>query len=128
MVVPWDKDLNVKPIGPSDIPVWMDLMAIDPLLEIHASFLLKQVGRLVFSSTSTSLSKFANIRGCVLLNQEKPFPGLVHVDVAGEGSVQMEIAYRSLPFTCRFCNKKATLRSFVSVEEGSRKALSSELS
>lgn len=67
-VVPWERDLNSKPIGPTDLLVWIDLLAVDPLLEIHANYLLNKVGRFVFANTSASLSKFANIRGCVLLN------------------------------------------------------------
>lgn len=68
VAAPWDVDLNIRPIGPLDIPVWIDLVAIDPLLEIHASFLMKQVGQLVFSLALASLSKFANLCGYVLLN------------------------------------------------------------
>lgn len=75
---------------------------MDPLLEIHTSFLLKQVGRFVFSSTAASLSKFSNIRGCVLLDLDKPVPSEIEIDVAGEGTVHMEGAYRSLCFTCSF--------------------------
>lgn len=66
--VPWDIDLNTRPIGSSNIPVWIDLLVVDPLLQIHPRFLLKKVGQLVFSMTLASLRRFANIHGYVLLN------------------------------------------------------------
>lgn len=94
--VPWEKDLNSKPIGPNDLPMWIDLLAVDPLLEIHATFLLKQVGRMVFLA---SLSKFANIHGCVLLNLNNPVPSQVDIDVADKGTIQVEVVYKSLLFT-----------------------------
>lgn len=56
-MVQWDKDFNSKPIGPMDSPIWVDLLAVDPLLKIHANFLLKQVGRLVFDSTALQTFK-----------------------------------------------------------------------
>lgn len=72
--IPWDIDLNSRPIGPLDTHVWIDLMMVDPLLEIHAAFILKQVGRMVFSLTSANLSKFAHIRGCILVNLDESVP------------------------------------------------------
>lgn len=103
--VPWEKDLNSRPIGALDTPVWIDLIAIDPLLEIHANYFLNQVGRLVFDTTSANLSRFANIRGCVLINLDKPILGQVQVDVAGEGEVKIEIQYKSLNF-CKYCRER----------------------
>lgn len=97
--IPWEKDLNSKPIGPNDLPMWIALLAMDPLLEIHVTFLLKQVGKMDFSSTSASLSKFANIYGYVLLNLDNPILGQVDIDMVDEGTIRVEVAYRSLLFT-----------------------------
>lgn len=90
---PWEKDLNFHPISPADTPVWVDLVALDPLLEIHANFLLKQVGQLDFALTSTSLSRFVHI------------PGMVHIDVEDAGTTRIEVAYHSLPYICKMCNE-----------------------
>lgn len=79
---------------------------MDPLSEIHATYLLKQVGRMVFSSTLVSLKKFANVRGCVLLDLDKPILGEVEVDVVDEGVIRIEVAYRSLLFMCDFYHEK----------------------
>lgn len=104
-VVHWETDLNSKPIKPSDSPIWIDLMAMDPLLEIHANFLLKQVGRLVFASTSTSLNQYAHICGCVLVDMDRPIVGQVQIDVVEEGTIFLDVTYKSLPFDCKYCNE-----------------------
>lgn len=79
---------------------------MDPLLEIHAIYLLKQVGRLVFLSTLASLSKFANICGCVLLDLDKPVSSQVEIDVVDEGIIHVEVAYKSLLFTYDYRHEK----------------------
>lgn len=105
-IAPWDIDLNSDPINPTDTPVWIDLFFVDPLFKIHTDFILKQVGRRVFSSTSTSLKKVVHIRRCVLVNLEKPVPGQVEIDMNSEGSTRIDVGYRSLPFTYRFWYEK----------------------
>lgn len=40
-VVQWERGLHSNPIGTSNTPMWVDLMTVDPLLEIHSIFLLK---------------------------------------------------------------------------------------
>lgn len=73
VVVPWEIDLNMNPIGVLDVPMWIDLVSVDPMLEVYANYLLGRIGWLVYRATSANLSRFAHIRGCVLLDLEKPF-------------------------------------------------------
>lgn len=87
------------------------LIDADPLPEIHANFLLEQVGWLVYATTFASLSKFVNIRGYVLVNLDKPVMGQVQLDIADESTIKIEVQYKSVFLT--FVERNGTQNAFV---------------
>lgn len=54
VALPWATNLKTKPIGPSDTPIWIDLMFVDPVLEIYSNYLLKGASCLIFAATLAS--------------------------------------------------------------------------
>lgn len=105
VAVPWATDLKLKPIGPNDTPIWIDLLSVDPLLEIYSNYLLNQVGRLVFANTFASLNRYANIHGCVLMDLDKPITTQVEIVVPRAGMTSLDVVYKSLAFTYSFCHE-----------------------
>lgn len=83
-------------------PVWVDLLSVNPVMEIYTNYMLKQVGRFIYSSSLASLSRFANIKGYVLVELDKPLKDVVEDDVPNVGIVRIDVAYKTLPFVCAF--------------------------
>lgn len=67
-----ETNLNNNPIGVMDTPLWIELVLVDLVLEIYFKYLFGRASRLVYASTSTSLNRFAHIRGCILMDMDKP--------------------------------------------------------
>lgn len=83
--------------------VWVDLLSVNLVVEIYSRLMLKQVGKFVYSLTLTSLSRFAHIRGCVLVELDNPLTDAVEADIPKVGTIQIDMTYKTLPFTCKYC-------------------------
>lgn len=87
--VPWETNLNKKPIGTSNFPVWIDLVLVDPMLEVYTNFLLGSARQLEYATTLARLRRFVHICGCVLMDvMDKPLATQIQVNVPEVGETR----------------------------------------
>lgn len=56
-----------------------------------------------YSLMSASLSRFAHIKGCVLVELDKPLKNFVKVDILDGGITRIDVTYKTLSFVCTYC-------------------------
>ncbi|KAL3695841.1 hypothetical protein R1sor_009917 [Riccia sorocarpa] len=87
--------------------VWLDLIDVDPLMEGESWNLLATLGDVIQSAgmTEQQESKFANVRGCVLMDMTIPLPTVLTIQMGSE-SKSIEIQYDVLPDACFQCHER----------------------
>ncbi|CAM6111900.1 unnamed protein product [Calypogeia fissa] len=97
LVTPWDLEVNMESSQPFHAPVWIDLLTVDPTLEIYANELLGKAGKVIYAATSYARSRYSNICGCVQMDLSKPLKKFVTGRILGIQSFKIGITYRALP-------------------------------
>lgn len=98
VALPWEAIASSYKVTRNSYLVWVDLLSMNPIMEIYANSMLKQVGKFISSSTLAILSRFAHIKGCVLVELDKPIIDAVEADILEVGMIHIDVTYKMLPF------------------------------
>ncbi|KAL3681750.1 hypothetical protein R1sor_024706 [Riccia sorocarpa] len=76
---PWEPGFDTSKVLAKNMACWLDLVDVDPLLEGESLNLLQTLGDVIQSAGTTERfeSKFANVRGCVLMDMTQPLPTIL---------------------------------------------------
>ncbi|KAL3676799.1 hypothetical protein R1sor_026747 [Riccia sorocarpa] len=90
---PWEPGFDTHKVLAKKMAVWLDLLNVDPMMEGVGPTLLGSMGSVlqVAGVTEKQEGKFANIRGCVLMDMTKPLPSIL---VLHMNSIQKKIKIR----------------------------------
>ncbi|KAL3698179.1 hypothetical protein R1sor_012255 [Riccia sorocarpa] len=104
---PWEPGFDTSKVLAKKMACWLDLVDVDPLLEGESWNLLATLGEVIQCAGMTEHheSKFANIRGCVLIDMTKPLCTILTIQLGGEVR-QIEIQYDVLPDACFQCHER----------------------
>ncbi|KAL3683403.1 hypothetical protein R1sor_001425 [Riccia sorocarpa] len=77
--MPWEPGFDTHRVLAKKIVVWLDLLNVDPMMEGLGKSLLSSLGEVlqVAGVTEKMEAKFANIRGCVLMDMTKALPSVL---------------------------------------------------
>ncbi|CAM6083059.1 unnamed protein product [Calypogeia fissa] len=103
LVTPWDPANNRDTCSQFHAPVWVDLLSVDPVLEVYANQLLGRVREVIYAATATARSQYSNIRGCVRVNFNQKLRKFVVGSLPGVAKFKIDVVYRALPGNCLFC-------------------------
>ncbi|KAL3690697.1 hypothetical protein R1sor_004348 [Riccia sorocarpa] len=92
---------------------WVDLMSVDPMIERTGRDLLESLGPVLQMAgvMEDEEGKFANIRGCVLLDMTKPLPTVLHLNL-NQVVKKVKIKYDHLPDACVECHERGHIAKF----------------
>ncbi|KAL3682904.1 hypothetical protein R1sor_000926 [Riccia sorocarpa] len=104
---PWEPGFDTHKILAKKLAVWLDLLNVDPMVEDVAHELLETLGTVLQMAgvTESMEGKFANIRGCVLMDVSKPLPTILQVHMNGTMK-RFKIRYDLLPNACFICHER----------------------
>lgn len=93
LVFPWEPSFDLGTSYPTNAPVWVDLMMLNPTFEEFALELLGQVGTIVYMASKHSCNMFLNVRGCVRVNLTKHLKTYVVVFVEEVGIFKTDVEF-----------------------------------
>jgi hypothetical protein len=64
----FDSNLDFDALQYKNTAVWVDLVGVDPLLEVEADTMLASIGPVLHSTVHSTCSRFRNIQGLVLVD------------------------------------------------------------
>ncbi|KAL3682492.1 hypothetical protein R1sor_000514 [Riccia sorocarpa] len=82
---PWEPGFDTHKVLAKKMAVWLDLLNVDPMMEGLGKSLLSSLGEVlqVAGITEKMEAKFANIRGCVLMDMTKTLPSVLVLHMNG---------------------------------------------
>ncbi|KAL3697960.1 hypothetical protein R1sor_012036 [Riccia sorocarpa] len=85
---PWEPGFDTTKVLAKKMACWVDLLNLDPMIESTGRDLLGSLGPVLQMAgvTDKEEGKFANIRGCVLLDMTKPLPTTLILNLNQVGS------------------------------------------
>ncbi|KAL3682944.1 hypothetical protein R1sor_000966 [Riccia sorocarpa] len=88
-------------------------MGVDPMIERTGRDLLESLGPVLqmVRVTEAEEGKFANLRGCVLLDMTKPLPTVLHLNL-NQVVKKVKIKYDHLPDACFECHERGHIAKF----------------
>ncbi|KAL3683743.1 hypothetical protein R1sor_001765 [Riccia sorocarpa] len=95
------------------MPVWLDLLNVDPMLESESKQMLATLGPVIHQAgvNEGGGGKFPHIRGCVLMDINKPLPTVLKVSLNGAAKL-FGIHYDTLPDACYTCHQRGHFQRF----------------
>jgi hypothetical protein len=104
LIIPYTEELDLQALQYKNTAVWVDIVDLDPVLEVEANRMLESIGPVLHSTVRVSRSRFCNIRGCVLVDLTQDLThGLMIVDPEGNEEGWVPVLYRNLPKICQRC-------------------------
>ncbi|KAL3687545.1 hypothetical protein R1sor_013854 [Riccia sorocarpa] len=103
----WEPGYDTSKILAKKMTCWLDLMEVDPMLEMEGHNMLSALGEVLQTAgvTKQGAGKFAHIRGCVLLDMSQPRPTVLVAEMNGE-TKRFGIKYNMLPDACFNCQER----------------------
>ncbi|KAL3682098.1 hypothetical protein R1sor_000120 [Riccia sorocarpa] len=103
---PWEPGFDTHKILAKKMAVWLDLLNVNPMMEVVGKSLLGSLGDVlqVAGTTEKMEGKFANIRGCVLMDMTQPLPSVLSLHM-NKVSKKIRIRYDTLPDACFKCHE-----------------------
>ncbi|KAL3675638.1 hypothetical protein R1sor_025586 [Riccia sorocarpa] len=103
---PWEPGFDTHKVLAKKMAVWLDLFNVDPMMEGVGNSLLGSLGSVlqVTGTTEKMEGKFANIRGCVLMDMTKPLPSVLVLHM-NKIKKKIKIRYDILPDACFKCHE-----------------------
>ncbi|KAL3687586.1 hypothetical protein R1sor_013895 [Riccia sorocarpa] len=104
---PWEPGFDTHKILAKKMAVWLDLLNVDPMMEVVGKSLLGSLGDVlqVAGTTEKMERKFANIQGCVLMDMTQPLPSVLSLHM-NKVSKKIRILYDKLPNACFKCHER----------------------
>ncbi|KAL3696150.1 hypothetical protein R1sor_010226 [Riccia sorocarpa] len=104
---PWEPGFDTSKVLAKKMACWLDLMEVDPMLEMEGQNMLSALGEVLQTAgiTKQGAGKFAHIRGCVLLDMSKPLPTVLVAEMNGEEK-RFCIKYDTLHDACFVCQER----------------------
>lgn len=110
MAIPWKPSFDLKTTRTTAAPVWIELLTLNPVFEDIVEVLLGLVGTVVYPATKHARNKYSNdVRGYVKIDLTEPLKEYVVANVPGIGTFRIDVAYRTLPDACYYCQKRGHL-------------------
>ncbi|KAL3681173.1 hypothetical protein R1sor_024129 [Riccia sorocarpa] len=112
-LTPYEPGHNPQSNVGKKMPVWLDLLNVDPMLESEGRQMLATLGPEIHQAgmIEGEGGKFPHIRGCVLMDINKPLPTVLKVMLNG-GSKSFGIHYDTLPDACYTCHQRGHFQRF----------------
>ncbi|KAL3679798.1 hypothetical protein R1sor_022754 [Riccia sorocarpa] len=111
-IQPWTSNYDTWTGAGRRKPVWVTIVGMNAALEDEGIKILSKLGPLLhMSGIENGQSKFADIRGLVLLNAEVDPPEAAAVTFE-EGYVEFELHYEPLPTGCFTCHQEGHTARF----------------
>ncbi|KAL3676885.1 hypothetical protein R1sor_026833 [Riccia sorocarpa] len=107
MMMAWSPSYNYKDVGKASKQMSSELPNLDPLLLGHATKILQTLDQVLYHSvTTTTETRYAHIRACIMRMDVENLPKAVVIDLPWGGHVLQEIKYTFLPDTCFRCRQR----------------------
>ncbi|KAL3685721.1 hypothetical protein R1sor_003743 [Riccia sorocarpa] len=87
---PWEPGFDTHKVLAKKMAVWLDLLNVDPMMEAVGTSLLGSLGSVlqVAGVTEKQEGKFANIRGCILMDMTQPLPTVLALHMNNEKAAE----------------------------------------
>ncbi|KAL3700211.1 hypothetical protein R1sor_018233 [Riccia sorocarpa] len=104
---PWEPGFDTRKILAKKMAVWLDLVNLDPMIEGVGPELLGTLGKVLQLAgvTDSNDGKFANVRGCVLMDMSQPLPTVLRLHMNNAVKL-VKIRYDQLPDACYKCQER----------------------
>ncbi|KAL3694930.1 hypothetical protein R1sor_008581 [Riccia sorocarpa] len=104
---PWEPGFDTHRVLTKKMAVWLDLLNIDPMIEGEAMEMLASLGEVIQLAgvTDTADGKFANIRGCVVMDMTQPLPTALKLHMNNSTRL-IRVRYDTLPDACFKCQER----------------------
>ncbi|CAM6124878.1 unnamed protein product [Calypogeia fissa] len=103
VMLPWEPTLDSTNLATTFVPLWVDLVDVNPLFEMYATQMLTKVRKVIYSTTQTAVGSYMNIRGCVLCDVRELPVHYVGFGVPGMAEQLVEVVYKNVPEHCPIC-------------------------
>jgi hypothetical protein len=112
LTVKWETGIDIVALQKLQTTVWIDLINLDPILEPIAESIIQEAGRVLHSSITTSLSMYANVRACILIDDTKERVDWVKARISEDVVTLVKIHYRDEAEKCSCCLQKGHSSKF----------------
>ncbi|KAL3690622.1 hypothetical protein R1sor_016931 [Riccia sorocarpa] len=110
---PWEPGYDTKKIVAKKMACWVDLLGVDPMMDRLGRDMMESLGPVIQMAgvTQSEDGKFANVRGCVLLDMTKPLPTILRLRM-NQVSKKVKIKYDQLPDACFSCQERGHIARY----------------
>ncbi|KAL3695864.1 hypothetical protein R1sor_009940 [Riccia sorocarpa] len=104
-VFPWTVDFNPRKENVKRVATWVELPAIDPLLEHLGTRMLVELGHPTYKTVTRGVNWYTNMRGCVMMDEGADHPSKLVFDLPWGGIAVQDIKYQTIPNACFKCRR-----------------------
>ncbi|KAL3682835.1 hypothetical protein R1sor_000857 [Riccia sorocarpa] len=105
ILTPWTIYYNPRKVNVRRIATWVELPAIDPVLEHLGNRMLSELGQPTFRTITKGVNRYINMRGCVMMEEGCERPTKLIFDLPWGGVAVQEIKYQDVPNSCFKCRR-----------------------
>ncbi|KAL3681826.1 hypothetical protein R1sor_024782 [Riccia sorocarpa] len=112
-IILWTADYDTTTLTKKRKPAWVSIAGLCPSLEDEGRKILSQLGKVLHMTgvDQHGKSKFADVRGLVLLSTEDTHPSAIEIEYE-EGSAEFQLLYEFLPKGCFTCHEVGHVARF----------------